>query len=82
MVTIKVEDLNNDSLYGIYHLFIMVTAGHTWSHMVTLVTGKVRNINNDGLDDYYGSLASHWELLMNLMTPAPLNKHRIFFGAS
>ena len=32
----------------------LVTAGHTWSQLVTLVTVKVRNLNNDGLDVYYG----------------------------
>ena len=32
LVTIKVKDLNNDSLYGIYYQTILVTAGHTWSH--------------------------------------------------
>ena len=69
-------------IIALCNLVTFVTAGHTWSHLVTLVTGKVRNVNNDDLDDYYGSLASYWELLMNLMTPAPLNKHRIFFGGS
>ena len=54
LVTIKVKDLNNDSLYSIYYQFILVTAGHTWSQLVTLVTVKVRNLNNDGLDVYYG----------------------------
>ena len=45
---------NGDSLYSIYYQFILVTAGHTWSQLVTLVTVKVRNLNNDGLDVYYG----------------------------
>ena len=54
LVSIKVKDLNNDSLYGIYYQFILVTAGHTWSQLVTLVTVKVRDLNNDGLDVYYG----------------------------
>ena len=32
----------------------LVTAGHSWSHLVTLVTVKSSDINNDGLDVYYG----------------------------
>ena len=35
-------------------LVTLVTAGHTWSQLVTLVTVKFRNLNNDGLDVYYG----------------------------
>ena len=36
------------------NLVTLVTAGHTWSQLVTLVTVKVRDLNNDGLDVYYG----------------------------
>ena len=54
-----VKDLNKYSLYGIYYQFILVTVGHTWSQLVTLVTVKVRDLNNDGLDVYHGSTASN-----------------------
>ena len=36
------------------NLVTLVTAGHTWSQLVTLVTVKSSDINNDGLDVYYG----------------------------
>ena len=32
----------------------LVTAGHTWSQLVTLVTVKSSDLNNDGLGLYYG----------------------------
>ena len=32
----------------------LVTAGHTWSQLVTLVTVKSSDLSNDGLDVYYG----------------------------
>ena len=37
----------------------LVTSGHRWSQLVTLVTVKVRDLNNDGLDVYHGSTASN-----------------------
>ena len=37
-----------------YSQVTLVTAGHTWSQLVTLVTVKSSDLNNDGLDVYYG----------------------------
>ena len=37
-----------------YNLVRLVTHGHRWSQLVTLVTVKVRDLNNDGFDVYYG----------------------------
>ena len=33
-------------------LAILVTGGHRWSQVVTLVTVKVKDISNDDLDGY------------------------------
>ena len=33
-------------------LVTLLRPGHIWSHVVTLVTGKIENINNDDLNDY------------------------------
>ena len=34
-----------------------------WSHLVTLVTVEVnKDLNNDGLDGYFGSMVHNWEL--------------------
>ena len=41
----------------------MVTPGHIWSQVVTLITTKVRDLHNDGLDAFYGSMASNLELI-------------------
>ena len=39
----------------------LVTAGHRWSQLVTV---KVTDLNNDGLDVYYGYMASNKELVI------------------
>ena len=44
------------SMVTLCNLVTLVTPGHIWSQVFTLVTGKVKNVNND---DYYGSLASN-----------------------
>ena len=41
-------------IIALCNLVTLVTAGHTWSQLVTSVTVKVRDLNNDGLDVYYG----------------------------
>ena len=46
-------------IIALCNLVTLVTAGNTWSQLVTLVTVKVRDLNNDGLDVYYGSMASN-----------------------
>ena len=46
-------------IIALCNLVTLVTAGHRWSQLVTLVTVKVRDLNNDGLDVYYGSTASN-----------------------
>ena len=35
----------------------LFTPGHLWSHIVTVVTVEVKDLNNNGLDGYYGSMA-------------------------
>ena len=35
-----------------------------WSHVVTFVTGKVKDLMNDVLDSYYGPMASNQELVI------------------
>ena len=42
-------------------LHYMVTG---WSHVVTFVTGKVKDLMNDVLDSYYGPMASNQELVI------------------
>ena len=51
-------------IIALYNLVTLVTAGHSWSHLVTSVTVKVRDLNNDGLDVYYGYMASNKELVI------------------
>ena len=51
-------------IIALCNLVTLVTAGHTWSQLVTLVTVKVRDLNNDGLDVYYGYMASNKELVI------------------
>ena len=46
-------------IIALFNLVTLVTAGHTGSQLVTSVTVKVRDVNNDGLDVYYGSTASN-----------------------
>ena len=41
-------------IIALCNLVTLVTAGHRWSHLVTLVTVKVSDLTNDGLDVYYG----------------------------
>ena len=40
-------------IIALCNLVTLVTHGHIWSQLVTLVTVKVRNLSNDGLDVYY-----------------------------
>ena len=40
----------------------LVTVGHIWSLVVTMVTVNFGDPNCDGLDGYYGSMASNKEL--------------------
>ena len=51
--------LNNDCLEGFYRSQI----GHIWSQVVTLVTVRVKNLNKDDFDGYFGSMALNKELL-------------------
>ena len=53
---VTVKDLKIDGIDGMCNL---VTYGHRWSQLVTLVTVEVRDLNNDGLHVYYGSTASN-----------------------
>ena len=46
-------------IIALFNLVTLVTAGHTGSKLVTSVTVKVRDLNNIGLDVYYGSTASN-----------------------
>ena len=59
---ITVKNLNNEDLDGYYGSVQvgyswsqLVTEGHRWSQVVTLVTVKVKDISNDDLDGYFAS---------------------------
>ena len=41
-------------IIALCNLVTLVTVGHTWSQLVTLVTVKSSDLNNDGLGLYYG----------------------------
>ena len=34
----------------------LVTAGHSWSQVVTIISVDIKDLYNDGLDDYYCSV--------------------------
>ena len=38
------------------NLVTLVTPGHTWSQVVTIISVDIKDLNNDGLDDYYCSM--------------------------
>ena len=44
LVTIKVKDLNNDSLYSIYYQFMLVTSGHIGQSLSMSVTSTVMTL--------------------------------------
>ena len=46
-------------IIALCNLVTLVTTGNKWTNLVTIVTVKVRDLNNDGLDVYYGSTASN-----------------------
>ena len=61
---VEVTELQNHGLNCLMvkiPLHYMVTG---WSHVVTFVTGKVKDLMNDVLDSYYGPMASNQELVI------------------
>ena len=38
------------------NLVTLVTPGHRWSQVVTIISVDIKELNNDGLDDYYCSV--------------------------
>ena len=44
------------ALMIIISLCNLVTPGHIWSQVVTIISVDIKDLKNDGLDDYYFSL--------------------------
>ena len=44
------------ALMIIISLCNLVTPGHNWSHLVTIISVDIKDLNTDGLDDYYCSV--------------------------
>ena len=64
LFVVEVTELHSDGLNCIMvkiPLHNMVTG---WSQVVTFVTGQVKDLRHDGLDGYYGPMASNQELVI------------------
>ena len=43
-------------IISLCNLVTLVTPGHVWSQVVTIISVDIKDLKNDGLDDYYFSL--------------------------
>ena len=43
-------------IISLCNLVTLVTPGHIWSQVVTIISVDIKDLNNDGLDDYYCSV--------------------------
>ena len=43
-------------IIALCNLVTLVTPGHIWSQVVTIISVDIKDLNNDGLDDYYCSV--------------------------
>ena len=43
-------------IIALCNLVTLVTPGHIWSQVVTIISVDIKDLNTDGLDDYYCSV--------------------------